>query len=237
MAGQWWKRSSDGEVQQGNESNKPGEEFDPNKFQEAVQTSVKTQMEEFYKKSEEANKPVHDFIGTLQKEREERAAKAKAEQEKKAREDNAVTDEDFLLDPTAAVSRALDPTKRALLTVAAKQLRSEVLGEMDYYHGDIKAKVDEILGNQTLAAQNDPSILRNTYKIVMFDHQKDIQDGKIKARNMSGVFQSDGTGGHSGKGKGEDQMDELSADEKFAAKQMGISEKAWQESKKELVYV
>lgn len=231
----WFKRE-DGEMKPGEDSKKPAEEFDPAKFQSAVETSVKTQMEEFYNKQSEANKPVHDFISTLQKERDERAAKAATENAKKQQEEGQTTDEDWILDPSAAVKKQIDPTNRALLTVAAKQMRSEVLGEKEYYHGDIKAKVDAILAQQSLANQNRADVLENTYKIVMFDHQKEIADGKIKARNMSGVFESNGVGGHNGKSDAE-KGEELSADEKFAAKQMGISEKDWQSSKKELVYV
>ena len=105
-----------------------------------------------------------------------------------------------------------------------------------YYYGDIKNKVDAMIDAQSVNVRTDPNVIRNCFKLVMYDHQKDIADGKIKARNTGAIFESNGTGAHSGNDKGEDN-ESWTADEERAAGHMGLTKKDWITSRKELTYV
>lgn len=230
----WFKRS-DGSMAAREES-VADIEFDPSKLKTELEESSKKQFGEFSAEMDTKFAPIVEMAAQMKADRETREASAKAAAEKKSKEDADVDDEDFLIDPKSAVAKQLQPTQIALARLAAKSAKSDALGDEEYYHGDIKKKVDEMIAGQPLSAQLDPSVIKNCFKLVMYDSQKDIADGKIKSRNSSATFQADGTGAHSGGGSGE-KDEALTDEEKRAAKVFGMSEKDWSASKREISYV
>ena len=69
--------------------------------------------------------------------------------------------------------------------------------------------------------------------VLIFDHQKDINEGKIKSRHAATQFSSTGTGGHNSSDPSKED-DFISPEEKMYASKMGISTKYWITSRKEI---
>jgi hypothetical protein len=229
-----WYRRGDGSLTPGDKKEEDIE-FKPEELKKDINESVKAALEEIETKRASEMKPIHDMVSAINKDREDRAnAAAKLAAEKK-KEENQVSDEDFLLDPAGATAKAIAPTNNAVYMLAARQARSEVLGDKEYYYGDVKNEVDKMIQLQPLARQSDVSLIENCYKLVMYDKQKDIADGKLKIRNNSASFQSNGTGAPSAEDKNKDE--DWSKEEENAAKSMGFSKKEWITSRKELTYV
>lgn len=232
----FWKKNTDGSFTPADEKGLKDVEFKPEVFKTELSTEFKTLLSEQETKHQETLKPLLDMAASINKEREDRAEAARKASETKTREDNTITDEDFLLDPMGSVDKKLSGTNTAVKMLAARMAKQDTLAEKEYYHGDIKSKVDAMLAAQTVESQMRPDVIENCYKLVMFDHMKDINDGKIKARNSAGTFEGGSTGAHSGT-KAEGAEESMTAEEKLVASRMGVSEKDWISSRKELQYV
>jgi phage I-like protein len=232
-----WLRGSDGavkpvEVQDGLED----VEFKPEKMKEDITTSFKTELDARDAKMDERMKPMQELALSIKQERDERIAREAAAKAKQDKEDKGDFSERILVDPENAINEKLQPTQIALLKLASREARRETLGEKEYYYGDLKSKVDALIETLPLNQQTNSASIENCYKLIMYDHQKDITDGKIKARNTSMIFDGGSTGGHGGKEKGDD-TETLSTEEKHIAERLGVSEADWKKSRKELSYV
>jgi len=232
-----WLRGSDGAV-------KPVEvadgledvEFKPEKMKEDITTAMKAELDARDTKMQESMKPMQELAELIKKEREEKGREEAARKAAKDKEDKGDFSERILIDPENAVDEKLRPTQVALLKLASREARRETLGEKEYYYGDIKNKVDALIETLPLNQQTNSASIENCYKLVMYDNQKDVADGKIKARNTSLVFEGGSAGGHSGKEKGDD-AESFTKEEEHIAERLGISKVDWQKSKKELSYV
>ena len=235
-----WYRKSDGEVKPGDEKKDDDVEFKPEKLKEDITKEFDTKFTEYQTKQDEKMKPLLDMASNIERDRLAREEKARKESEKKDKDDNALTSEDFMLDPAGSTKRAIAEgtaglTKATLMLAARGNIR-ETLESKEYYHGDFKAKVDAMIASQSLEMQCRPDVIENCYKVIMADHMKDIQEGKIKARTSSATFDTGSTGGHKVEGK-EGENETLTADEKQAAAAMGINDKDWIKSRRELSFV
>lgn len=230
-----WFRRSDGSFKPGEEK-EDEVEFDPKKFQGEISTDLTNKFGEFQTKTDEKLAPVLEFAAAWKADKEAKEATARTAAANKTKIDNELTEEDYLLDPIEATRRAMEPTNNAIRLLASRQARREVLEDKEYYYGDIKSKVDAMIDQQPLTLRHDSNVITNCYKLVMFDNQKDIADGKIKARNTSAIFESGSTGGHSGKEGGEGE-ESWTKEEETAAGHMGLTKKDWISSRKELSYV
>jgi hypothetical protein len=210
-------------------------EIDPSKLKEELSTEINGNFTKFKEAQDEQMKPVLSFVEEMRKEREDRKKAEEDNARREAAKNEEVGEEAWLLDPSKAVEAKLKPTQLAVLSLAANQARRDTLDDKEYYYGDIKTKVDQMIEAQPLNQRVSKTVIENCYKLVMFDHQKDIAEGKIKARNNSASFESTGTGAHSSK-SGEHE-EEMSQDEKQAASALGVSEADWKKTKKELTYV
>jgi phage I-like protein len=231
----FWKKRADGSMEPADNNSLADIEFKPEQLEAKITENFNSSIEKLRAEQQESLKPLQEMAAAIMAERAERAAKAQRERDAKNHEDNQVSAEDYLLDPEAATRKQLQPVARATMILAAKMAKQETLGEKEYYHGDIKSKVDAMLANQPLESQTRPDVIENCYKLVMFDHMDAVRDGKIKSRNTSAIFEGGSTGAHSAKEGGETET--LSAEEKQVAKLMDISEKEWIASRKELQYV
>jgi hypothetical protein len=230
----WFKREGEANSEDNFGEFKPGEFKD--ELGKDIDTKLAGKFEEFSTKQQEALKPMMDFFGEIKADRDKRKAAEEEAARRKTEENNELKDEDFLLDPAAAVKKMMSPTNRAIVQLAARTIKTDTLADKEYYYGDIKSKVDEMIAKEPLENQTNPAVIENCYKLVMFDHQQDIIDGKIKKRNTGPIFESFGAGGHGGKSGEESEMT-LSEDEKRAAKMFGMTESEWNKNKKEIGYV
>lgn len=231
-----WFRRKDGQVVPGEDKNDLSDiEFKPEVLRKEIDTSIETKFAEFSTKQQETLKPVLEMAAAIQAERAEKAELARKAAERKNTEENEVTAEDFMLDPVGAMQKVNRSRDTATLMLAARMAAKDTLEDKEYYHGDIKSKVDQMVAAQPLENRIKPDVIENCYKLVMFDHMKDINEGKIKSKNNAASFESNGTGGANGKGTDTDES--MSPDEKLVASRMGISEKDWIASRREMSYV
>jgi phage I-like protein len=233
----WFKRSDGALSPEDDRRKKDDIEIDPAKLKSELTEDFNKGFEKFQTEQDEKLKPVLEMAASLKADKEAREKAAKDAADKKTADDNKIDDTDWMLDPAAAVAASLKPTQNAVISLAARQARADLLGEKEYYYGELKTKIDQMITAQPLSAQMNPVTIENCYKLVLFDHQKDIAEGKIKSRNNAASFESNGTGGHGGKGKGDGDNEVMSAEEKHAASALGISEADWKSTRKEMSYV
>lgn len=234
-------RRVDGEVKPGEEGKEKLDdiEFKPEKLKEDITKDFDTKFTAFQTVQDEKMKPLLTMAENIEKDRKVREENARKAAEKKDREENAITAEDFLLDPVSAARRVAAESNsgiaKATLMLAARGNIRETLEDKEYYHGAIKGKVDAMIAQQTLENQCRPDVVENCYKVVVFDHNKEIQEGKIKARTSSFNFESSSAGP---KGNSSDETTEtMTKDEELAAAAMGIKKDDWIKSRKELSFV
>lgn len=230
-----WFRRDDGELKAG-EQKLDDVEFKPEKLKEDITTEFDTKFKTYQTEQDAKMKPLLDMAANIEADRVARTKAAKEAADKKTAEENGVDDNDFLLDPVEAVRKLQEPQTKMLVQLASRQARAEILGDEKYYYGDIKSKVDAMIDSQPMNQRIDPNMIRNAYKLVMYDHQQDITDGKIKARNTGAIFESNGTGGHSGTDKN-DTAESWTSEEEFTASKMGINKTDWIKSRKEMSFV
>src|SRR6202166_836159 len=231
----FWKKRADGSMEPADSNSLADIEFKPEQLESKITENFTSALQKFREEQAEANKPLLEMAAAIQAERAERVASAQRVRDAKNQEDNQVSAEDYLLDPEAATRKQLQPVARATMMLAAKMAKQETLGEKEYYHGDIKSKIDAMLANQPLEPQTRADVIENCYKLVMFDHMDAVRDGKIKSRNTSTIFEGGSTGAHSAKTEGDGET--MTSEEKNIAKLMDISEKDWISSRKEIQYV
>jgi hypothetical protein len=232
----FWKKMVDGSFKPADDNDNSDIEFKPEKLKEDITNEVKSSLSAFETKNNETLKPILEMAAQIKADRESRAEAARKAEENKNNKENEVTSEDFMLDPAEAVRRQMQGTNTAVMMLAARAALRETLEDKEYYYGDIKQKVDAMVAQQPLPSQCRADVIQNAYKLVMFDHMKEVQEGKIKARNTSAIFEGGSTGGHDGK-KADDANESMTADEKLVASKMGISDKDWISSRRELSYV
>ena len=208
---------------------------------DVVKGIVKPQLDELKTSMETSMdtklKPMMDFLAEQKAAKDEAARQAAARARKEATE----TDEtDWIVDPKGAMEKTIAPLKETIQAQSALIVRNETLSKMDYYSSDpaFKAKVDSLIDSQPLSSRANAAVVMNAYKTVVYDHMQDIKDGKIKSQASLASNGGSGTGNYSGsRSEQSTENEELSTEEKMYAKKLGISEKDWNSTKKELEYV
>ena len=195
--------------------------------------SIETKFGEMQTSFDAKMQPVIDFIASQSAEKA--AAAKKIADERRAAEAN-IDATDWIDDPEGATRKLLQPTNQALLVMAARATKQDVLNEKEYYHGDFKSKVDALIAQQPLKNQCDVQAIENCYKVVLADHITEINEGKLKTRAQAAIFDSKGTGGHSGRGA-EEEEDVLTPQEEIIAGKFGMNKKEWAAARKEVQYV
>jgi hypothetical protein len=232
-----WFRQKDGSLQPGEDRDGLDDvEFKPEKFKEELTNTLTEKFAAQEAKQAEAMKPMQEMAELMKAERAERAAAEAKRVAAAQKEEQGDFSERMMLDPESAIEEKLQGTNKALMLLAAREARRETLDSKEYYHGAIKARADALIESLPLAQRSNAGSLENCYKIACFDNQKEITEGKIKARNTSGIFEGGSTGAPSGTGAGE-ASDNLTAEEKQMAKNFGMSEKDWGAQKREMSYV
>ena len=208
---------------------------------DAVTGIVKPQLAamktEFNSSIDTKLQPVLDFFKQQKEEKAERERQAAA----KARKDELETDPtDWITDPESAVDKKIRPLQETIQAQNAIIMRGQTLDKMDYYASDpiFKNKVDALIDSQPLYLRSNAGIIMAAYKNTFYDMQQDIKDGKIKSQVSLLSNSGGGTGGHSGSASDKFTSDDtMSEEEKTYARKLGISEKDWAATRKELEYV
>jgi hypothetical protein len=197
---------------------------------DAVKTEINSSMDAKFK-------PMLDFIN------EQKEAKAEAVRQaaaKTRREENETDPTDWITDPESAVDKKIRPLQETIQAQNAIIMRGQTLDKMDYYSSDpeFKNRVDKLIDSQPLHLRANAGIIMAAYKNTHYDMQQEIKDGKVKSQASLLSNAGGGTGGHSGSSSSRDtDNDIMSEEEKNYARKLGISEKDWTSTKKELEYV
>lgn len=133
------------------------------------------------------------------------------------------------------VTETMKPYAEAAIYQQGNEMRRTIFEDAEafpYYTGTLKSKVDALLDAQPAVSRANPDVIRNVYKIVVFDHQKDISEDKIKSRLSSASTASTGVGVPGAGDKG--AMPVLTQQMKSVAKSMGMSEADYATAMKEL---
>lgn len=238
----FWKRNTDGSFKPAEEDdkNKLGDvEFKPEKLKEDIGKDLDDRFTKFQTANDEKMKPLLTMAENIEKDRLAREESARKATEKKNREDNAISNEDIMLDPLNATQRLISESNAPIVTAMkmtlAKSNLRDVMEAKPYYHGDIKTKVDNMVAAQSLDNQCRADVVENCYKAIVFDHMADIKEGKIKERTSGMTFEGGSTGAH--KADSSETTETLTADEEKAASAMGIKKEDWIKSRRELSFV
>jgi hypothetical protein len=204
-------------------------EIKPELIEAAMKPHLDAQEARYSAMMDEKLKAMNDFFADHNRRQQEAARKQQAD-------DDTINDMDYINDPGSAIDKKLAPLIRNQQAANAMIMINETLGEMDYYKSDpeFKAKVLAKINSQPLALRSNADIILNCYKLVRFDEDAAIKEGKYKS--IIGAASTSGTGGHSGSSKEAAEV-VLSDEEKSYAKKMGIKEEDWIKSKKTLEYV
>lgn len=233
MPPRWLKNEEDEAEQQqkrkDTQADIKGIEIKPEMLSEAMKPHLDSFRTEIGSTMDEKLKAVNEFFAEQNRAREAAARK-------KTQDEDTPEETDFLLDPGGAIDKKLAPLIRSQQAANAMIMINETIGEMDYYKSDpeFKAKVLAKINGQPLQLRSNPDIIMNCYKLVRYDEDQAIKDGKYKS--VLGAASTTGTGGHTGRETKEDEIT-ISDEEKSYAKKMGISEADWIKSKKTLEYV
>lgn len=133
------------------------------------------------------------------------------------------------------IDHTLKPVNDSLLWQQGNELRRSIFDNVEVYPmyaGTIKDEVDQMLDKQPVNMRANADVIRNTYAIVCFNHQKEIAENKHKSRLASASTSGNGTGAPSGKSANEPIT--LDANQKLAAARFGMSEADYAKSVQEL---
>ncbi len=224
---------------QGNgSSNDPDDnqgEFKPDEFKKELSTEFKTQLDALKAENETKLAPIIEMANNFKAAQEEAARQRQVQQNKQHQDDNAVDDDLWITNPAEAHRRSTLALKNQTAGIAAITMRREILSDMEYYTGPLKDEIDQLIEAQSLEHRANPGVLKNAYYTVVGKHAAEIQEGKYKKQLNAATFSGNGTGAPGSKTS--EETEELSDDEKYAAKKFGFTEADWNKSKQELGYV
>lgn len=220
---------------------KSQEEFEidlAKKVSESVTSTLPNTVGEIVKQYFEQDPTLAELRQTMaaSRERAEQQRRQQTEQSTQTEQQRLAEARENMDDNTRTyVDRQFELLNRTAQQTSARELRRSIFEDAEnyeYYTGDVKRKVDEMLDREPLQSQNSPDVIRNAYKVIVFEHMKDIQDKKLRSRLASVSAPTAQSG--------QNQVDpnalpELSAEEKTYASKMGIKLEDWAKSKKEYI--
>lgn len=133
------------------------------------------------------------------------------------------------------IDSTIKPIADAALWQQGNELRRSIFDNVEqypYYTGALKDEIDAMIDKQPATIRANADAIRNVYKIVVFDHQKEIEENKHKSRLSSASAAASGTGAPGTKAGGETPV--LTLQMKHVAAKMGMSEAEYATAMKEL---
>lgn len=222
---------------------KPGENKDDKVLEitpESINKSItenKTELEGKLKDLGESinNHPTLKAMQDFLEEQKTAREAAIARQRQKQQEDENKNFEGMDQTTREYVDQTLRPIAQATLMQQGNEMRRNIFDDAEafpYYTGTLKSKIDALLDAQPLEQRANPEIIRNVYKIVIYDNEKEIKEDKHKSRLSSASAAGTGTG-MPGSGD-KTAMPVLTDQMKSVAKAMGMSPEDYATSMKEL---
>lgn len=214
-------------------------EIDAGKAVEAKFASLETTIHEL--KTNSVTKTDFDGLAnTLKALNDRETAKETAAQKEKERQQAANQPaynaeeafNDFANDPRAALNRAVAPAAKAAILALSKQTRQEVLGDKEYYHGEFKRKVDQMIdsGTQDMQQLTNPSYILNCYRVVLAEaHEQGELERHKRGAAMHG-FSDAGNAGAARETNATPTIDyrdngaHSAAQTKYAAAKLGLTD-------------
>ena len=140
------------------------------------------------------------FINGEKEEKEQRKAELLRQRQTEHQTEVDEEIQDLIVsDPKKAIEKATEKHSVAIMTLRADNLKREIFEDAEkfpYYTGDIKAKIDQLLDGQSLAAKNDRGVIENTYYSIVGRHEAEIRENKLKTRFASPESNRGNAGGN-----------------------------------------
>lgn len=213
-----------------------GSEEDAGKQVEAKFTEVEKTQATIIASQETQSKSI-DTLSSVIKEMNDRekAKEAKILKDQNERRQQEVNDrnkektpemiaEELLNDPAAFIANQVSGATRLTLLTHSKQVREEVLSGKEYYHGDFKKEVNDLIDSEpNLATRGMANFIMNCYKVALGNHISEIQEGKMQKSTAMHGFSDGGNGGGS-KGDEKPSVEYRDPKSRFAAAQLGLTD-------------
>jgi hypothetical protein len=211
-------------------------EITPQKLNETIaanKTELETKLTELGSRIEEhpTLKAMQEFLDNQKAIKAEAARKV----QEQAQLNNDAQFENVDQTTREYIAQTMKPFAQATLMQQGSELRRSIFEDAEafpYYTGALKAKIDALLDSQPVESRANPDIIRNVYKIVVFDSQKEIAEDKHKSRMSSASAAGNGTGAPNVNDK--TGMPVLTQQMKSVAKSMGMTEQEYATAMKEL---
>jgi hypothetical protein len=195
-----------------------------------LETNFNTKLEDLGKKiptTESVTQSVMQAIKTENdraKKEQEAREKQQRQQQENANYDPEKEFEKMAADPRAYFQEMSAPGTKVGLLALAKQARKDILENKEYYHGDFKKKVDELItGNPDLAVQANPNFIENCYNVVLGQHLDQIVKGDLKKKIAAQSLGNDGSGSGS-QDDGKIKVEYRDPKSRYAAQAMGLTD-------------
>jgi hypothetical protein len=222
-------------------NNRDEDDVDPGKAVEAKFGELSTKFGELESKvvTKEEFKAVSEGMTTIAEMNAAKENRRKQQEAAAARATEGTKDynpedafNEFAADPRAALNSATARAERIAAVALGKQTRLEVLGGKEYYHGEFKTKVDNMIDTGTTDANalSNVSYILNCYNLVYAEY---AQNGKLDDMKRAAAAHGFSDGGSSGKGDSEDktvkidfrgQQNYPAAKARSAMEQMGLKD-------------
>jgi type II secretory pathway pseudopilin PulG len=167
------------------------------------------------------------------------AARQQQQQSQQQQQQQQQVDDQFKeVDATtqAYIQHTMKPFADNALYQQGSEMRRSIFEDQEafpYYTGAIKAEIDAMLDKQPLATRANADAIRNTYAIICFNKQKEINENKHRSRMSSASSAGTGTGAPSGNAD-PTALPTLTQDMQLVAKKMGMTNEQYAQAMKEL---
>lgn len=231
MPSKWWGKDNDEEREEKEIELKPSKEITEKLSKiDGLETSISEVKSKF---------SVLDRMDSFLQEQEQAKAAARAEKAREmAKKATEGLQDTWLEDPQKAFDEASAPLKASIINAHSMNIRREVFEdaqEFEYYTGEFKKEVDNLIDNSLPAASKaDPASIKNCYYLVLGKKQKEIREGKLKSKFASmSTSSAKGSEGPEGAKK----EIQLTDEQKRAADKLGVPHDKYAANLGDLAYV
>lgn len=173
-------------------------EVTPKAISESL-TKTKTELEAKFASLEGKidNHPTLKAMDDFLKIEREKAEAAQAQRQQQVQQQSDQQFENMDQTTRAYIDRTMTPLATATLMQQGNEMRRNIFEDAEafpYYSGVLKSKIDTMLDAQPPSQRANPEVIRNVYKIVIFDNDKEIKENKVKSRLSSASSSGTGNG-------------------------------------------
>ena len=163
-------------------------EYKPEVMKADIDKSIEDRFNSFREENKQALNPLLEMATSWREQRDreqnERNAAARVERQN----DYEVTDEMYITNPREAIDRATKPFREQTQALAAITMRNEILGGREYYTGELKQQIDQLVESQPLSQRANAALLDNAYYTIVGRNNQAISEGKVKKQMSAATF-------------------------------------------------